>query len=151
MLYHAKIARVEDICSSVVFVHGEIFSRSFFFHKGVFPSAGMCAHTLVCLTARHKRGKKASAGVGYTHGAVHKCLYFGVFRYAFSYALYLGKRKLPCTYYSFGTEPVPEIKGGAVGVIGLGRDMQLHFGHDALCGHEHSGVGYQNRVRSDGS
>ena len=107
----------------------------------------MGAGALVGIPSHKIIAQKASAGIGYAHGAVDKALYLHILGYVVPDFPDLRQGQLPCRHHPPCPQSMPEQIGPVIGVVGLGAYMDLHVGKNSSGNGEHTRIGYDERIR----
>ena len=147
MLYHAQIFGIKNKSSAFVFIDRQIFSRPFFLHHRIIPTAGMCTGPMVCIPSGKITAEQASARIGNAHGSVDKAFDFQLFRYLTPYFPNFLQRQFPGGNNPFRPLAVPEQERLIICVICLCGNMNINFRADLSGQHKHSGICYNQRIR----
>ena len=74
MLDHAKILGIENVSTTLILINRHILSGSRLFHNGIFPTARMCAGSLIGISSYQEIAEKTASGIGNTHRSVNESL-----------------------------------------------------------------------------
>ncbi len=66
------ILGIKNVSSTLILHNRKILSGTFFFHKGVFPPARLCAASTVCISSSHVIAHETPSRIGNAHGSMYE-------------------------------------------------------------------------------
>ena len=146
---HTKVTGIENICTVLVLVNGEILSGSRFLNKMIFPPARLSTISPVGISADHIIGENTPAAERHTHSTVNKGFYLKIGICFISDGFYFIKRKFSGCNDTLCTHIIKSIGGGIIYDSHLSRHMYFYIGSVFFSHGKNAHIGYDKSVHPD--